>query len=247
MITLEHKIAFDRDGFVVVPEAFDEGEVQVLADEDAVCGRIRDARAMADAEGRNSKLSLTQDFSDDVWGYVSRMPRVVRSAETLLGEAVYHWHSKIMVKEAREGGAWEWHQDYGYWYRDDPPFPQMISAMIAVTDADRVNGCLKVLRGSHRCGRIDHGRVGAQTGADPERVRALMERLQVVHCELKKGSMLFFHCNLLHASEPNLSERPRISYICCYNALSNPPLTRPGHGPCVPIELVEDHLESRLS
>ena len=95
MITLEHKIAFDRDGFVVVPDAFDEGEVQVLADEDAVSGRIRDARAMADAEGRNSKLSLTRDFSDDVWGYVSRMPRVVRSAEILLGEAVYHWHSKI--------------------------------------------------------------------------------------------------------------------------------------------------------
>jgi ectoine hydroxylase-related dioxygenase (phytanoyl-CoA dioxygenase family) len=116
--------------------------------------------------------------------------------------------------------------------------------MIAITGADRSNGCLCVLQASHLCGRIDHGRVGAQRGADIERVEALIARLPVVYCELKSGSVLYFHCNLLHSSEPNLSDRPRISYICCYNALSNPPLTRPGHGPCEPIILVEDNLDA---
>ncbi|MSR83424.1 MAG: hypothetical protein EXS58_10955 [Candidatus Latescibacteria bacterium] len=75
-------------------------------------------------------------------------------------------------------------------------------------------------------------------------MKVLLERMPVVDCELKSGSMLYFHCNLLHSSAPNLWDRPRLSYICCYNALSNPPLTKPGHGPCVPIAPVADDLEA---
>ena len=243
MITIDHKRRFERDGFVVVDGVFSRREVDLLKGAAQNQERVKNARSLLDAGGRESKISLTTDFSDDIWGYISRMPRLVRGAEILLEEQVYHWHSKIMIKEAKQGGAWEWHQDYGYWYNDDPPFPQMISAMVAVTDADRDNGCLQVLKGSHRCGRIDHGRVGQQTGADPHRVEALMQRLECVPCELQGGDVLFFHCNLLHSSAPNTSARPRISYICCFNALSNPPLTKSGHGAPVKIDLVADHLE----
>ena len=243
MIRLEHKLAFERDGFAIVEEAFSMAEVEILQRAAAAEERIENARGVKDREGRSSKLSLDSAYTDDIWGHITRMPRLVRGAEILLGEEVYHWHSKIMVKEARAGGAWEWHQDYGYWYHDDPPFPQMLSALLAVTDADKSNGCLRVLKGSHRCGRIEHGRTGGQVAADPERVQALLQRLQVVDGELAAGSVLFFHCNLLHSSAANLSARPRISYICCYNALSNPPLTQPGHGPCEPIELGRDNLD----
>lgn len=46
----------------------------------------------------------------------------------------------------------------------------MISVQVAVDDADRGNGGLQVIRGSHKMGRIDHGRIGEQAGADMERV-----------------------------------------------------------------------------
>ena len=243
MIRIEHKQAFERDGFAIVEEAFSRAEVDILQRAAAAEERIENARGVEDREGRSSKLSLDSAYTDDIWGHITRMPRMVRGAEILLGEEVYHWHSKIMVKEALTGGAWEWHQDYGYWYHDDPPFPQMISALLAVTDADKSNGCLRVLKGSHRCGRIEHGRTGGQVAADPERVQALIQRLQVVEGELAAGSVLFFHCNLLHSSAANLAARSRISYICCYNALSNPPLTKRGHGPCEPIELGRDNLD----
>ncbi len=43
---------------------------------------------------------------------------------------------KLMEKEPQVGGAWEWHQDYGYWYKNEFLFPdQMISIMIAITAA----------------------------------------------------------------------------------------------------------------
>ena len=63
-----------------------------------------------------------------------------------------------MQKEPKVGGAWEWHQDYGYWYKNEFLFPdQMISVMVAITKANKENGCLQVIKGSHKLGRIEHG------------------------------------------------------------------------------------------
>ena len=53
---------------------------------------------------------------DDVVGVAARSRKVVSTLEKLLGgQELYHYHSKLMMKEARTGGAHLWHQDYGYW------------------------------------------------------------------------------------------------------------------------------------
>lgn len=240
MLTLEQIAAYDRDGYVLVPDLFSAEEISILL------SHVSDARvtgnqgAAKDATGKESKLSLWTDTGDDVFGAVSASPRVVTAVQMLLREEVYHWHSKVMLKEARVGGAWEWHQDYGYWYTDGCLYPRMLSCMIALDPATRKNGCLKVVPGSHLLGRFDHGRVGGQAGADQERVQAAIERLGEVYCEAPAGSALFFHGNTFHSSEANLSDHPRRAYICCYNALSNPPYGGRGHGKVEPIRLTRD-------
>ena len=36
--------------------------------------------------------------------------------EGLLGwDEIYHYSSKLMMKQPNVGGAFQWHQDYGYW------------------------------------------------------------------------------------------------------------------------------------
>jgi ectoine hydroxylase len=145
-----------------------------------------------------------------------------------------------MLKEPRVGGAWEWHQDYGYWYQNGCLYPYMASCLIALDRASRENGCLQVLRGSHLMGRIEHGRFGEQTGADPERVNAALERLELVYCEMEPGTGLFFHSNLLHASSANTSDRSRWSLICCYNAARNDPYKEAHHPRYTPLSKVGD-------
>ncbi len=130
------------------------------------------------------------------------------------------------------GGAWEWHQDYGYWYSNDCLFPYMASCLIAIDRTIPENGCLQVIKGSHHMGRIDHHKVGEQTGADRERVQEALKALELVQCEMEPGSALFFHCNLLHRSDANRSPNPRWSLICSYNAARNPcreKLNHPGY------------------
>lgn len=232
--------AFRRDGFVVVPDLLATADVALLLDTlGGQHDRIERSRfEKVDAEGRPSRLSIWSDLGDDVFSSVSRHERLVGGARALLDDDVYHWHSKVMFKEAGGGGQWEWHQDYGYWYEDRCLAPRMLSVMVALDAATRENGCLKVLVGSHHLGRLDHGLVGDQAGIDAERVRAVESRLDVRYLEAEPGTGIFFHCNTLHSSEPNLSDRPRRAMICAYNALSNAPYDGSGP-PAVPIRTVD--------
>ncbi len=107
------------------------------------------------------------------------------------------------------GGAWDWHQDYGCWYQNGCLFPFMASCLIASDRAMRANGCLQVIKGFHHMGRVEHSRFGDQTGAEPDRVRAAKERMEHVYCEAAPGTAIFFHGNLLHASDANNSPRSR--------------------------------------
>lgn len=223
-------VRFNEDGFLLIPGLFDAGEIGALqrvakADHDLVAH----AAERRDGEGGASKIALTNDLGDDIYSAFARCRRVVDSMEGLLGGEVYHYHHKMTIKEPYVGGAWAWHQDYGYWYNNACLYPYMGSCMIAVDPATRENGCLQVLRGSHLMGRVDHGPVGGQTGADPERVKVAMERLEVVYCEMDPGAALFFHCNLLHRSDQNRSPNPRWAFICCYNAARNHPYRESPH------------------
>lgn len=232
---------FHADGFLFIEQFLDAEETNLLLDA-AVSDRTMQDRAFSpkDAEGRESKLSLWNHPGDDIYGVVARSHRLVDSMEHLLGGEVYHYHSKIMLKEPRVGGAWEWHQDYGYWYDNGCLYPDMASCMIALDPATRENGCLQVLKGSHHMGRIEHGRFGQQTGADPERVTAAMERMELLHCEMQPGTALFFHSNLLHRSDANDSPNPRWTLICCYNTARNDPYKDSHHPRYTPLEKVPD-------
>jgi ectoine hydroxylase len=112
--------------------------------------------------------------------------------------------------------------------------------MIAVDKATRENGCLQVLRGSQRMGRVDHVRCGDQTGADPERVQAACARMELVHVELDPGDAVIFHGNLLHRSDQNRSQDPRWAFICCYNTRSNSPIREGRHPLYTPLQRLSD-------
>ena len=215
---------YHADGYVIVPGLFDAEEIGLLhraAKEDHELDKRSFGRA--DGEGGTVRLSLWNHPGDGIYGMFARCERIVRSCEKLLGGEVYHYHSKMIMKDPRVGGAWTWHQDYGYWYQNGILKPLLASVSIAVDGATKENGCLQIIPGSHLCGRLDHVLSGDQAGADRERVDEVLKRMRVVYCEMSPGDAIFFDCNLLHRSDQNKSDKPRWSMICCYNAARNRP------------------------
>lgn len=233
--------SFNQDGYLVIRGLLDveETELTLKAARQDEAMRIN-AMEVIDTKGRATNLSLWNHPGDDIYGAICRSRRVVDSMEQLLGDEVYHYHSKLSAKEPKVGGAWEWHQDYGYWYQNGCLFPDLASVFIALDPATRENGCLQLLKGSHRMGRVDHGRFGSQSGADPERVDAAMQRLEKVYCVMAPGDAVFFHGNTLHCSDANLSDKPRWGLICCYNTRHNNPYKESHHPSYTPLNKVDD-------
>ena len=215
---------FNRDGYFIVRALFDREEMEIVRTR-AKADQALQSKALdyKDAAGLNSKITLWDKAGDDALGLITRSHRVVDRCEQLLGDSVYHYHSKMTMKEPFTGGAWEWHQDYGYWYGNGYLFPDLISCFTAVDANTRENGCMQVIKGSHRLGRVEHGRFGEQVGADPERVEEALKVLSLEYAVLEPGDSLFFHSNTLHRSDANRSPNPRWSFICCYTTSHNLP------------------------
>ena len=232
---------YRREGYCIARGFFDADEIDLLrraAKEDRELDRHSFGRA--DGEGGTVRLSLWNHPGDGIYGMFARCERMVRSVERILEGEAYHYHSKMIMKDPRVGGAWTWHQDYGYWYQNGVLWPLLTSVSIAVDRANRDNGCLQVIPRSHELGRIEHVLSGDQAGADRERVDAVLARLPLVHCEMEPGDAIFFHANLLHRSDMNRSDEPRWSMICCYNAARNDPYKDSHHPRYTPLDVVPD-------
>ncbi|RYZ92124.1 MAG: phytanoyl-CoA dioxygenase family protein [Sphingobacteriaceae bacterium] len=235
---------YHANGYIIVRSFFSKEETHRLystaLDDNAMTTNAVD---LNDQAGKKTRLSLWFTPGNDVFGYMARSERMVNCVSQLLDNSspVCHFHSKLMQKEPKVGGAWEWHQDYGYWYKHQFMYPdQLISVMVALNPATKQNGCLQVIKGSHKMGRVNHGFSGEQVGADMAMVENALKTLPLVYAELEPGDALFFHSNLLHRSEANLSDYPRWSVISCYNALSNPAYNEVSNSCRMPVDMVSD-------
>ena len=200
VFTSAQRQAYDKDGFVMIPSLFDAEEIslmrQAMEQDPALKQSLYERR---DAQGKATRIALWNEPGDSVYGLAARSERVADTIEDMLGAEVYHYHSKLTAKEPFDGGAWEWHQDYGYWYHNGCLFPHMASVMVALDRADRHNGCLQVIRGSHQAGRINHSTgPGEQVGAEMERVNQMLNEMDLVYAEMAPGDGLFFHSNVMH-------------------------------------------------
>ena len=236
--------AYHEDGYIIVRNFLTKEEVtklhHIATGDDTMKNHAFD---LNDQTGKKTKLALWYTPGNDAYGLLTKSERMVHSVDQLMdgGTAVCHFHSKLMQKEPRVGGAWEWHQDYGYWYKNEFLLPQqMTSVMIAITEANKANGCLQVIKGTHKMGRIEHGFAGEQIGASQHYVDLALKTMELIYVDLQPGDALYFHPNLLHRSEANLSENPRWSLISVYNRSGNVPYNEPSQSSTQPLTAVAD-------
>ena len=107
-LTLDAIEAFDRDGFLVVQDLLSPEETELLgtiARKDHLLAAAKVSRA--DGEGGAVDLVVENELpSDSVYSAIVQAEPLVSAMEALLGDEVYHYHHKMILKEPRIGGAW---------------------------------------------------------------------------------------------------------------------------------------------
>ena len=223
-LTQEEIEQYREEGFVIVRGLFDPKElepIRIACQEDPeILGQEAE---FADFKGNISRIAHWNELGENLLGVIPRLARVVDAAETLLGGECYHWLSKLVKKRPHDEGSFEWHQLYGGAYQLGYLFPDLSACVIAIDPNTRENGCLKVVKKSHLMGRLDITEVYEGLMCDPERMKQVLKRLEVVYCELEPGDTLWTHANIIHASEGNYTDKPRTNLICHHNAVWNQP------------------------
>src|SRR5690606_41903628 len=102
----EQIAAFQRDGYLFVEDFLDPEETALLTAAARQDQRMQQAAMdVKDTAGRRTNLSLWNHPGDDIYGMIARAERTVAAMEQPLGDAVYHYHSKLTANEPQVGGA----------------------------------------------------------------------------------------------------------------------------------------------
>ena len=153
---------------------------------------------------------------DPVFDAMVGDPRiVVPLSDVLETDRIALWTDKINLKRPREGSGFRWHQDSPYWSHVCGHCDRLPNVMITLDDADRGNGCFRVVPGSHREGflpGLDDGSALGPLFTDP----ACFDEDRQWFAELPAGSLVVFSAHTVHGSEPNRSDRARRAIVLTY-------------------------------
>jgi len=137
---------------------------------------------------------------------ISKSEAMLAIMRQLIGPDVYLFHSKLMMKAAKEGSFTPWHQDYQYWQFESLQ-PTQVNCMLYIDGASEENGCLHMIDGTHRRGLLPIHRIksssfsiGLQGGLTDWESTAI---------PVQPGDAIIFGSYVIHGSGPNTSDRHR--------------------------------------
>jgi hypothetical protein len=242
-LTDAERSAYAEEGFFIRRGAFSAGELDELRTAaeraDAKARRAAGRRGVdaqtyrIDGNRYLDALSVTIQFEHDPTTETLRVlepfhlldprfdaliddPRLVEPIRGLVGcEDVALFTSKLNFKRPHEGSRFRWHQDSPYWAHVCRHLDQLPNVMLALDDATEANGCLRVVRGSHKEGMLPGLEGEGRLGPLFTDSRYFDESGQVP-AAMPAGSLLFFSPHTVHGSEPNRSAAPRRALIYTY-------------------------------
>ncbi len=213
--------AFDRDGFVVVPELLtpDELTTYAKATDEAVARRSRhDRRALAEKTKYEQSFVQCQNLWEDSPDVrpLTFHPRLARTAAELLHvDAVRLWHDQALYKEPG-GRETDPHQDQPYW-----PIVETdtVTAWIPFDGSTLANGAMGYLPGSHRLGVREFVNIfiGEGEGMAPLH-RGPVADIDPVFVEVPPGAVAFHHGLTFHLAKPNTTGTVRRVHTVIYFA-----------------------------
>jgi non-haem Fe2+, alpha-ketoglutarate-dependent halogenase len=144
-------------------------------------------------------------------------PAVTEPVSAILGPNLLAWGSSFFAKPAGDPGFVSWHQDANYWGLEPH---EILTAWIAFSPSRRENGCMRVVPSSHAEGALDHRDTFAKDNllTRGQEITVEVDENRAADITLAPGEMSLHHVGIVHGSDPNTSDIPRIGFAIRYIA-----------------------------
>ena len=240
MLKKEQIEFYHSNGYLVLIDIFSKEEISKLnskiknfknhtSQPNVICEDNGDIRSI-----------FAPEIQEPIFGDLTKDKRLLIASEELLKSALYLYQYKLNLKEAYVGKYWEWHQDFPYWhFGDGIKTPEMISVMVLFDDVKSYQGPLLIIPKSHQNGIVDFQHKAHLENKKDNLLNSLNSDLKytinnelvkeyalknkIVSLEGTQGTVIFFHPNIFHASNSNVSPFKRSTAIITYNSIHNTP------------------------
>jgi non-haem Fe2+, alpha-ketoglutarate-dependent halogenase len=198
---------YAETGYRFPIRVFDEAEAARLL------GELRRSEALAGGRltGRmNQKPHLLFPWMDAL----VRHPAVLDAVETAIGPDILCWASQFFIKGAGDAAYVSWHQDGNYWGLSSA---DVVTAWIALTPSTPLSGNMRVVPGTHTKA-VPHDDTFAADNllSRGQEVAVEVDEGDAVNITLAPGEMSLHHVLIVHGSEPNRADWPRVGFAVRY-------------------------------
>jgi hypothetical protein len=186
----------------------------LTAQEAAACRARLEAYERAAGHDANRTLKIKGHLAFPWLVELGRHPRILDAIEDLIGPDIMLFGASVFAKNGRDPRYVSWHQDSAYFGLTPH---EEVTAWVAFTAANSLNGCMRVLPDSHRGPDMQHVETFAKDNmlAKGQELRGIDES-KAIEMPLEAGQFSLHHERTAHSSLPNRSNDRRIGFAFFY-------------------------------
>ena len=216
----KYKVFYDLNGYVVIKNLVKESTLNKILEEIEILEKkvvnLKNKKYFHKTnKGKFNSIHNIQEFikSGNIINFTknSKLKKIVK---VLLQKQPKLRNVEFFLKPAKNGMAAPFHQDNFYWNIINS---EALNVWLACSSANKKNGGVCYLQGSHELGTINHSLSFAK-GTSQKIPDKILKKLNFkkIFPNLKKGDCVIHHPEIIHGSSKNISERDRIGLAVSY-------------------------------
>ena len=213
-------INYNKKGFVILRSFFSKNEItKLMQDLETVKYKVQRSKSKKyyhkTKDGKFNTIHDIQNFMKS--GSIISMTKkktLKNLVEKILDDKSVLRNIEFFLKPKKTGMASPFHQDNFYW---NIISARALNVWIACSEANKSNGGLCYLEGSHKLGTINHVTSFAK-GSSQKIPEELVSKINFkkIYPKLKTGDCIIHHPEVIHGSGKNNSNKDRVGFVVSY-------------------------------